>query len=81
VFIEFKVTKNKNPLLLDSQVLHMAEAEIKNWAQVNEIPYTCKYYKNTFRVAFDDNRYYTAFQLTWAIDLPQIEYQLIDRRW
>jgi hypothetical protein len=81
VFIEFKVTKNKNPLLLDSQVLHMAEAEIKNWAQVNEIPYTCKYYKNTFRVAFNEEKHYTAFQLTWAIDLPHIEYKLIDRRW
>jgi hypothetical protein len=59
----------------------MAEAEIKNWAQVNEIPYTYKYYKNTFRVAFNEEKHYTVFRLTWAIDLPHIEYKLIDRKW
>jgi len=80
VFIEFKVT-TENPLFLTSHILHMAEAEIKNWARVNEIPYTYKYYKNTFRVAFNEEKHYTVFCLTWAIDLPHIEYKLIDRKW
>ena len=58
----------------------MVESEVKEWAMVNEIPYTSKYHKDTFRVAFDEEKYYTIFRLTWT-DLPYTEYQLIDRKW
>ena len=79
MFIEFK-TPAENPQFLAGHILKMVETEIKNWAIVNEIPYTCKYYKNTFRVAFDNDKHYTVFRLTW-IDLPRTEYKLIDRTW
>ena len=39
-----------------------------------------EYYKNTFRVAFDDDRHYTVFRLTWA-DLPYTQYKIIDNKW
>jgi len=79
VFIEFK-TPAENPQFLAGHILKMVETEIKDWATVNEIPYTCKYYKNTFRIAFDDDKHYTIFRLTWT-DLPYTEYRLIDRTW
>jgi hypothetical protein len=58
----------------------MLEAEVEYWAKLNEITYTKKLYKNTYRVAFDNDKYYTLFRLTW-VDLPYIEYKLIDRHW
>ena len=79
MFIEFK-TPAENPQFLAGHVLKMVETEIKNWATINEIPYTCKYYKNTFRVAFDNDKHYTVFRLTWQ-DLPYTEHKLIDRTW
>jgi len=79
VFIEFK-TPSESPKFLTGHLLRMVESEIKEWAQSNEIPYTCKYYKHTFRVAFDNDKHYTIFRLTWQ-DVPHTEYQLIDRRW
>lgn len=79
MFIEFK-TPAENPQFLAGHILKMVETEIKTWAAVNEIPYTCKYYKNTFRVAFDDDKHYTVFRLTWT-NLPYTEYRLIDRQW
>ena len=79
MFIEFK-TLSENPKFLTGHLLRMVESEIKNWAQVNEIPYTCKYYKHTFRVAFDNDKHYTIFRLTWQ-DVSHTEYRLIDRTW
>ena len=79
MFIEFK-TLAENPLFLTNHLLHMVEAEVTDWALVHEIPYTSKYYKNTFRIAFNDEKYYTVFRLTW-IDLPDTEYKIIDRTW
>jgi len=79
VFIEFK-TPAENPRFLTGHIFKMIELEIKNWAALNEIPYTSKYYKNTFRVAFDNDKHYTVFRLTWQ-DLPYSEYTIIDRKW
>ena len=79
MFIEFK-TSAENPRFLTGHIFKMIESEIKDWARVNEIPYTSKYYKDTFRVAFNDDKHYTVFRLTWT-DLPYTEYKLIDRQW
>jgi len=79
VFIEFK-TPAENPQFLAGHILKMVETEIKSWAETNEIPYTCKYYKNTFRVAFNDDKHYIVFRLTWT-DLPYTEHKIIDRTW
>ena len=79
MFIEFKID-DQNHSFLSSHLFKMLESEIAEWARINKIPYTKKFYKNTYRVAFDNNKHYTVFRLTWQ-DLPYIEYQLIDRTW
>lgn len=79
MYIEFK-TAAGSPQFLAGHIFKMVESEVKDWAMVNEIPYTCKYYKDTFRVAFDDNKYYTVFRLTWT-DLPYTDHKIIDRTW
>lgn len=79
MYIEFKTT-TENPLFLTSHILHMVESEVKDWAMVNEIPYTSKRHKNTYRVAFDDDKHYTVFRLTWT-DLPYTDYKIIDNKW
>jgi len=80
MYIEFTAHPDTGPGFLTSHLLTMLEAEVKGWAQSNNIEYTDKRHKNTYRVAFDDDRYYTVFRLTWQ-DLPYIEHRLIDRRW
>ena len=79
MYIEFK-TPAENPQFLTGHILRMVEDEIKHWAAVNDIKYTSKYYKNSFRVAFDDDRHYTVFRLTWT-DLPYTEHKIIDIKW
>lgn len=79
MFIEF-TAQTAGAGFLTSHVLRMLESNIASWANTNEIPYTTKLYKNTFRLAFDDNRHYTVFRLTWQ-DSPYTEYKLIDRQW
>lgn len=79
MYIEFKTTA-ENPSFLIGHIFKMIESEIKLWAAVNDIKYTSKYYKQTFRIAFNDDRHYTIFRLTWT-DLPYTEYKLIDNKW
>lgn len=79
MYIEFK-TAVESPRFLTGHILKMIEPEIKDWAQVNDIEYTCKYYKDTFRVAFDNNKHYTVFRLTWT-DLPYTTHKIIDNKW
>ena len=79
MFIEFTVQENI-PGFSPSHLFKMLESEIQDWSQVNEIPYTSKYYKNTLRVAFDNEKYYTVFRLTWTDYTPYTDYRLIDRR-
>lgn len=79
MYIEFK-SKAENPQFLAGHILKMVEDEIKLWAAVNDIKYTSKYYKQTFRVAFDDDRHYTVFRLTWT-DLSYTEHKIIDNKW
>ena len=79
MFIEFTLQED-SPGWLGSHIFKMIDNEVKDWAGVNEISYTSKYYKNTFRVAFNDDKHYTVFRLTW-IDLPDTEYKIIDRTW
>ena len=80
MFIEFSIDIDANHGFIASHLFRMLKAEVAHWANTNEIKYTSKLYKNTVRVAFDDDRYYTVFRLTWQ-DLPYIEYKLIDRKW
>jgi hypothetical protein len=79
VFIEF-VTDTEDQRFLAPHLFRMLEVEIAQWARINEIPFTNKYYKNTYRLAFDDDKHYTVFRLTW-IDLPYINYKIIDNKW
>ena len=79
MYIEFRTTVG-NPLFLTGHLLHMVQIKVKAWAVINDIPYTSKQYKNTFRVGFDDERYFTVFRLTWT-DLPYTEYKIIDNKW
>ena len=80
MFIEFKIDIDPGHGFIGSHLFRMLKAEIAIWATTQDIKYTSKLYKNTFRLAFDDDRHYTIFRLTWQ-DLPYIEYQLIDRMW
>ena len=79
MFIEFTLQEN-SPGFLGSHIFKMVESEVADWANVNELSYTSKYYKNTFRVAFDNDKHYTVFSLTWQ-EVPYTEYKIIDRRW
>ncbi len=79
MFIEFAI-RAEDPKFLVGHIFKMIESEVADWAKVNEIPYTSKRYKDTFRVAFDDDRYYTVFRLTWH-ELPYTEYKIINRQW
>lgn len=79
MFIEF-TAQTAGAGFLTSHVVRMLKANIKSWATINEIPYTTKLYKNTFRLAFNNDQHYTVFRLTWQ-DSPYTEYQLIDRQW
>lgn len=79
MYIEFQTTV-ENPLFLTGHLLHMVESEFKEWARVNDVAYTSKRYKNTYRVGFDDNRYFTLFRLSWQ-DLPYTEHKIIDNKW
>lgn len=78
MFIEFTLQEN-SPAFLGSHIFNMVKSEVADWAKVHNIKYTSKYYKNTFRVAFEDERHYTVFRLTWT-DVPYTGYQLIDRQ-
>jgi len=80
VFIEFTIDANANQSFIASHLYKMLETNLEIWAKQNEILYTKKLYKNTFRVAFNDDRHYTIFRLTWQ-DSPHIEHRLIDRQW
>ena len=80
MFIEFSIDVDANHSFLGSHLFRMLKAEVAIWATEQDIKYTSKLYKNTFRVAFDNDKHYTVFRLTWT-DLPYIEYQLIDRKW
>ena len=79
MFIEFTLQED-SPGFLGSHIFKMVENEIAEWARVNQIPYTKKYYKNTFRVAFTEDKHYTVFRLNWQ-NSPYTEYRLIDRTW
>jgi hypothetical protein len=79
VFIEFWIDDQTHSFL-SSHLFKMLESEVADWSAVNKIPYTSKHYKNTYRVAFNEDKHYTVFRLTWQ-DLPYIEHRLIDRRW
>ena len=79
MYIEFKVDDD-NHSFLGHHLFKMLEIEVATWAQTNKITYTKKFYKNTFRVAFNDNKHYTVFRLTWK-DLHYVNYQLIDNKW
>ena len=79
MYIEFRTTV-ENPLFLVGHIFKTLEAKVDLWAITNEIPYTSKFYKNTFRLAFDDNRHYTVFRLTWT-EVPYTEYKIIDNKW
>lgn len=78
MYIEFTL-QDDSPGFLGSHIFKMVETEVKDWACVNEIPYTSKYHKNTFRVAFDNEKYYTVFRLTWQ-NVSYTEYKIIDRQ-
>lgn len=79
MYIEFVVTGD-DARYRSSHLFKMLVAEIADWANVNKINYTSKLYKNTVRLAFDLDQYYTAFRLTWQ-DPPYIEHRIIDNKW
>ena len=72
MFIEFQ--------LLDrpGDPLHQIKKDIAQWADQQQIKYTQKTTKHAHRLAFDDDRHYSVFVLTWN---SKMEYQLIDRQW
>lgn len=80
MYIEFTIQEEPYQSFLASHLFKMLKSEVANWATANEINYTSKIYKNTFRLAFDEDMHYTVFRLTWQ-DLPYIEHKIIDRKW
>jgi hypothetical protein len=56
----------------------MIKLNIIDWATQHHIAYTQKTVKYTHRLAFDDDRYYTFFSLTWAPS-PELEFKIIDK--
>jgi len=75
VFIEFELTLDARPPGLELDFVKKAIAE---WAEQQQIKYTQKTVKYTHRLAFDDNKHYNIFVLTWN---KEFEYRLIDRKW
>ena len=63
--------------------LSIVHQEIEKWLDKHQVPATQKTIKYTHRLAFDDDRHYTLFALTWN---PQqygqspswLEYHLIE---
>lgn len=45
--------------------LSVVRKEIQNWLDQHQVPATQKTIKYTHRLAFNDNRHYTLFALTW----------------
>jgi hypothetical protein len=72
VFIEFELTPGYSPQL------DFIKNAISIWAEQQQIKYTQKTVKHTHRLAFDNDKHYNVFVLTWD---SEFEYQLIDKKW
>jgi hypothetical protein len=49
------------------------------WAQQYQIKYKTKFFKDTLRVTFDDDRHYTIFAMTWNPEHNSLlDYSLIE---
>ena len=57
--------------------LSVVKLNIIDWSTQHHIPYNQKTVKYVHRLAFDDNRYYTFFAMTWQPQ-PSIEFKIID---
>jgi hypothetical protein len=75
VYIEFALPRDESYTF----VLTMIKLNIVDWATQHKIPYTQKTIKYTHRMAFDEDRHYTFFALTWAPS-PELEFKIIDKR-
>jgi len=75
MYIEFELPQGPSY----NFVLTMVKLNIIDWATQHHIPYTQKTVKYTHRLAFDDDRYYTFFALTWQ-SAPDIGFKIIDKK-
>ena len=74
MYIEFDLPQDESYTF----VLTMIKLNIIDWASQHRISYTQKTVKYKHRMAFDDDRYYTFFALTWAPE-PKFEFKIVDR--
>ena len=61
MFLEFRL-----PEKLTHWAYEELSAEVYRWSErQGQIPYRTKVIKYTFRITFEDDRFYTLFALTW----------------
>ena len=64
MFIEFRLPQGASGQTA-YYALSVIQKEIQIWLDQHQIPATQKTIKYTHRLAFNDNRHYTLFALTW----------------
>ena len=75
MFIEFQLPQDESY----GHVLNLIRLDIVDWATRYNIPYTQKTIKYTHRLAFDDERNYSFFAMTWQSQ-PPIPFKIIDKK-
>ena len=75
MYIEFLLPHGSNGNL-GYHALSLIMKEMHSWSQRYDVRYNVKKVKNTFRVTFDQDIYYTLFATTWncALKLPQYRF-------
>ena len=61
MFVEFALPQDESY----GFVLNLIRIDIVDWATRYNIPYTQKTVKYTHRLAFNDERHYSLFSMTW----------------
>lgn len=64
MYIEFRLPQGASGMAA-SYCYRLVKTELEVWSEKYNIPYTDKVFKYTYRVCFDQDRFYSFFQLTW----------------
>lgn len=64
MLIEFRLPHGASGLAA-SYCYRQIKLELDNWSAKYNIPYTDKVFKHTYRVCFNEDRFYSFFQITW----------------
>jgi len=75
MYIEFALPQDESYTYYVTTV----KLNIIDWSSQHHIPYTQKTVKYTHRLAFDDERNYSFFAMTWQPQ-PPIPFKIIDKK-